>query len=1434
MNAKGDAAASAPSASTGLLVLGMHRSGTSALARLLALGGANVGLRVSGAGEGNPTGHWEDAFAVEVHELLLAKLGARWDEPFSLPVDWLNSEAASEARAAITGYLAVDRQAHRLWAVKDPRLSLFARLWRQCAEAAGIGLASVVVVRHPLEVAQSLAARDGMGIGRALLLWLDYTSAAITAAEGMPTAVVAYPDLLADWRGAMSNVSRVSGGPAGLRFGKEAAREVAQFLSADLKHHEHDEGSAGIPSVIEKAWTLIVACCERGTIEHGDSSEFGRLVAPLREVLHPLMDEWRVEKNALWNRIVRVEATEQPVLGALPGEFEELRRRVDEHHAHLVEVFSADIRRMQATSATAMQAEAEARAGAEIARGLAPRVLELSSGIDALSKQLAASDTAISVGMDTLFTSVREQIEKAFSDPTLSVHANLQEVAGQADAGARVVAERVEQAVREASDQLASNLARASDALHEALGAAREVLEAGLAQAKLAGDLQGVQSLEASEILHGVVRRLEELSTQSTQESIAGLAALSAESESRRLALLDSGDSFRGALANSEAAIRAALVDATGQADERRRENLETLLAATRESEERGRTGLSVLSDLVRNGLKSLETGMAELHRARELELDLDVARVELATTRGDLAQVHEALATARSVSAATAAEAACAAEAADTAQRKLDEADAERRAELEARNNAEAALKARIKLLQGELGAMQAEGDRQRLVIRALREELGTLARVLSSRSWRWTRPIRALSRLLQWRWGEHDTAALRAAFGLRAAPGPATPSLSSAQALVQADQSPPPVPPVSLATPIDGLADVFVWAVIDWDFRFQRPQHLAKSLAQRGHRVFYISNNFVDSTTPGFRADPIDGTGRLFQVNLHLVGAPAIYFGLPSDTEVEALRSSLAALLGWTGSAASMSLVQHPYWSPLVRAVPNARVIYDCMDHHAGFENNASSVLSAESRLLRDSDLVIVTSLWLEEEVGKDTRACALVRNACEYEFFHQAPAEVFRDPEGRQVIGYYGAIAEWFDLDLVRAIALAHRDALVLLVGSDTVGAGKALADLPNVKMIGEVRYDTLPYWLHGFDVALLPFRVIPLTLATNPVKVYEYLAAGKPVVVVDVPEMAQFEGLVRIGSTHEEFVEHVSAALSGDFPPDERAARQQFAAGQTWDHRARAIDEAIASIVEPPISVVVLTYNNLAYTQACLFSIEAYSDYSNLEVIVVDNASSDGSKEWLHTWADEPSAAGHVRKLVLNERNLGFSAGNNVGLALARGEVLILLNNDTYVTRGWVRTLAAHFRRDPLLGLVGPVTNNIGNEAKLEIEYSDIVEMHRLAGRYTRAHPGETLEMHNAAFFCVAIPRPVYELIGGLDEDFGVGFFEDDDYCRRVQAAGLRIACAEDVFVHHHLSASFSALGSEVKRDLFERNKAIYEAKWGRWKPHEYRPRRGSAA
>lgn len=732
-----------------------------------------------------------------------------------------------------------------------------------------------------------------------------------------------------------------------------------------------------------------------------------------------------------------------------------------------------------------------------------------------------------------------------------------------------------------------------------------------------------------------------------------------------------------------------------------------------------------------------------------------------------------------------------------------------------------------------------------QRALQQRLDDTLATLAAaraevesMRSSRSWRVTRPLRFAARLVRHGFvpGDRDKVVgkLRAIYRRLPLPQAArtilrtvyhrTGALWRGAAQSRAGDARPQVPSFLPSPRQDGVPDYIVWGVIDWHFRHQRPQHLASALAASGRRVFYVSSRLGSDRRPGFSAEPLDSAGRLFQVRLNVPASASIYEDAPDAPAVDQLRASTGELLQWADAGSVVSVVQHPYWHPVASVLPNSRMVYDCMDHHEGFGNNAASILALEQALLRDSALTIVTSSWLESIVGSRAARCSVIRNAGEFAHFAQPPQRVFADPRGRKVVGYVGAIAEWFDQDLLEALARRLPECLIVLVGNDSVGAKARLQGFENVKFIGEVPYAELPYYVHGFDVCLLPFKVIPLTLATNPVKVYEYLAAGKAVVAVELPEMRQFGNLVEVASSHEGFLEGVGRALATPQTPELRQARQEFARAQTWEHRAQdLIAHAEPQIDVPQASVIVVTYNNLELTKACLDSLERHTDYPALEVIVVDNASSDGSGDYLQAWA----RSGPGRQLILNNDNRGFAAANNQGLAQARGEYLVLLNNDTQVTPGWLGSLIGHLRRDPSIGLIGPVTNNIGNEARISIQYDNHEQMLEQSAGFTRRHIGRTFDLRTAAFFCVAMPRTVYESVGPLDEAFGRGFFEDDDYCRRVESLGLRVTCAEDVFVHHHLSASFNKLRSADRQELFERNRALYEAKWGRWEPHSYR-------
>ena len=709
----------------------------------------------------------------------------------------------------------------------------------------------------------------------------------------------------------------------------------------------------------------------------------------------------------------------------------------------------------------------------------------------------------------------------------------------------------------------------------------------------------------------------------------------------------------------------------------------------------------------------------------------------------------------------------------------------------------------------------------------------------IKNSNSWCVTRPLRFFARLA--RWGLTNEDRLRLTQGLRnryhrlPLPIPVKRLVGFIwhRVLTKALRSLHPIalnepyfhlPKIKPASNAMGLPDYVVWGVIDWHFRHQRPQQLALALTGTGRRVFYVSPSLVDDERAGFKVEALDAAGLLFQIKLFVKGAPAIYSAAPTPEIVSQLRASVGEVLQWADCRQLVSMVQHPFWCEVASVLPDSQLVYDCMDHHEGFGKVGATLLQLEKALFNKSDVTVTSSAWLDRFVAEHTHDRALIRNAAEYAFFARAPESVYRDPKGRRIIGYYGAIAEWFDLDLVAAVAKRFTECSVLLIGADSVNSKLRLGKLPNVTFIGEVPYSKLPHYLYSFDVCLLPFKVVPLTMATNPVKAYEYLSAGKPVVSVDLPEMVQFEGLLYVAANQAQYLAAIEQVLTQQEPADLIQRRKEFAQGQTWIHRVVAlIQHAESKSREPKASVIVVTYNNLEFTRECLASLDEHTNYENLEIIVVDNASADGSQAFLENWA----SSGPKRQLILNEDNRGFAAANNQGLRIASGRFLVMLNNDTYVTPGWLRTMIRHLEDDKSIGLIGPVTNNIGNEAKIDIHYADMGEMLIKSAAYTRRHVGQTYPLRTAAFFCVMMEREVFERIGPLDEAFGRGFFEDDDYCRRIEQLGLRIVCAEDVFIHHHLSASFGQLKQEHRQKLVDDNKKIYEAKWGEWVPHGYR-------
>jgi GT2 family glycosyltransferase/predicted Zn-dependent protease len=264
-------------------------------------------------------------------------------------------------------------------------------------------------------------------------------------------------------------------------------------------------------------------------------------------------------------------------------------------------------------------------------------------------------------------------------------------------------------------------------------------------------------------------------------------------------------------------------------------------------------------------------------------------------------------------------------------------------------------------------------------------------------------------------------------------------------------------------------------------------------------------------------------------------------------------------------------------------------------------------------------------------------------------------------------------------------------------------------------------------------------------------------------------------------------------------------------------EPWFADARPVGDELASII-------VLCHNQLEYTRLCLESVLRHTR-APYELVVVDNASTDGTAEYLKELCSRP---GPDRVAVIrNASNVGFPAGCNQGLAAARGQYLVFLNNDTVVTEGWLDGLVAWALADwPRVGLVGPVTGASRPPQEVAVDYTDLGELPAFAARRRQEFAGQCLEVERLTGFCLLARRDVLDQVGGFDERFGLGFFDDDDLSVRARRAGFRLLVALDVFVHHFGNRTFTLLGIDCRAQL-QGNFAKFRSKWGPEEARGYR-------
>jgi glycosyltransferase involved in cell wall biosynthesis len=372
----------------------------------------------------------------------------------------------------------------------------------------------------------------------------------------------------------------------------------------------------------------------------------------------------------------------------------------------------------------------------------------------------------------------------------------------------------------------------------------------------------------------------------------------------------------------------------------------------------------------------------------------------------------------------------------------------------------------------------------------------------------------------------------------------------------------------------------NIVVFSSIPWGFLWQRPQHIASNLAKKGHNVIYFENPVYVSSAASFQ-QRIKKKSFLDvkQINPNLT--VITIYAPPFRGKLSSFKNRLTKFyfeysLKKLAFKADVALIYCLDFVPLLKTLNsmNVKVAFDFVDDLLSFPEYAYTKFERmQTELLQTASVVFATSEILCKISSVYNNRSIYLPNAMDFNHFNPAATQQV-NPElstlSHPLIGYIGAFSNWVDDELVFKLAEKHPEYNVVLVGPIYSGKERFLK-YSNIIMLGTKSYEQLPSYLSNMDVCLIPFKINSITLAANPIKMYEYLAAGKPVVSTNLPEVqSNASEVVYIGQNQEDFISKVEQAVNE--PKDESIIqrRMNFARENSWENRVNQIEKHLKEI------------------------------------------------------------------------------------------------------------------------------------------------------------------------------------------------------------------------------------------------------------------------
>lgn len=657
------------------------------------------------------------------------------------------------------------------------------------------------------------------------------------------------------------------------------------------------------------------------------------------------------------------------------------------------------------------------------------------------------------------------------------------------------------------------------------------------------------------------------------------------------------------------------------------------------------------------------------------------------------------------------------------------------------------------------------------------------------ASRSWRLTAPLRAVAH--QVREARRATGSLTNQLRMSRLQREQT-GIELPTAAVPREVPATPVVPAGLERrPIFG-PKVVIFAGVPFDDvgGGQRSAQFARALVDRGHAVHYV---YLYKRYDFQQQRVVDSQ----------VSVPLLTHSFIDDLSPERMAAAVE------GDTVAIFELPHPRLLPYLEQLERigVRCVYELIDDWDTSLGGDWYSRATHQQFVEKADVVVGTARLLVSRLVEMGRSDALyLPNAANdriFDLYGHFPRPADLPTIRGRVFLYFGSLyGEWFGWDYVRTAARANPHDAFVLIGE----APRGVAVEPNMFLLGPKPIDALPAYLAHSAAALLPFIPGKISEAVSPIKVFEYLAMGKVVVATQMPELEGYPNVVQCGT------EAAFAAACADLPAPREV--EAFISENTWASR---LDRLLPAAGGPPrISLVILIHNNERIISRCLETVLRHGEGFLKEVIVVDNASTDGG-------AAVVEARFPTVKLIRNPKN-GCSSGRNLGLRVATGDIIGFLDSDQWLTsRGSFEEAVTLLDRHPAVGAIGWAAGWF--EPTHKSFAGPLVDY--LARRGTEApeylEVGFRSDIGYLGTGAMFVKRSVLTQCAGFDEGYDPTCFEDTDISLQIVSRGFLLAYRDFTGVRHQPHQTTGA-NSNSKRyeDLFLRNAEYFRKKW------EHRP------